>query len=391
MAPKNIARKKTRSSSSASEHDTGKHLREDDELALVQNDIELVNQSIDADARFDLPPGFSLVITNRDNHSLFQALVRQTPPTLYAFNHYWLRREVMDHMLNKWNANEFNTFMRNVRMKHRGEQYWGKDCIALLTLVGTNINMIPVLATKKTCGLHNLSTDVLSRILDLLCGESQETYNDRMHGRWGGQGDYPELVVIGRLLKWRIVVFHHQMSQPSRARESFELEGLDGSEENTHYLMRLEGGHYHGVEFHKNEQMDIVASKLLPVGFSIYRVEGDAYNVFRSLSFLQYGDESVFNEIQTKAKVLTDSGGYDDLVAAGMVLNRNIIVYEHKDLNLVSLTTRNIFLSAQEPTSGNTFCLLQVSDGRYHALEQEPDKVDSSNMETRSKKKSKSM
>jgi hypothetical protein len=390
MRRKNIAYLNTDPRSCASEHDTSKPLIEDDKFKSIRDDIELVNQSIDADARFQLPPGFSLVITERDNHSLFRALVLHATPDLHTFNHIALRRKVMDHMVN-CSANEFTTFMRRVRVEHRDEKYWGKDCVALLTFMGTNINMIPVLATKKTFGLRKLSTPVMSRILDLLCGESQETYLEHMRGRSADHGEYPEIVVVGRILKRRIVILHHQMPHSSMTRKCFEPEGFDGSEEDTIYLMRLEGGHFHGVEFDKNEQIDIIASSMLPSGFSIYRVEGNAHNVFLSLSFLQYGDESEFIWLQTQAKVLTDSRGYEDLVAAGIVLKRHIIVYEHKDINLVSLTTRHIFFDDRISTWGNTFYLLQVSDGRYHALERKQVKVNSSSMETRSRKKSKLM
>jgi len=381
--------------SGAAKHDPGKHESEDDEFRLAEAEIDRVNQSIDADAGFHLPHGFTLrPCTKRDNHSLFRALALFTPPNICDPSHLELRHVVVNRLVYQWRHEAFEMFMRGVRVQQQEKQYRGKDCTALLTCMGVNMNMVPVLASRKTRGLKILPRNLITKILDLMRGETQWSYLKRMQGRSGDRGDYPELVEVGRLLNRHIVVLHHPVTHPSAARTRFEIEGLANHEENTHYLMRLDGGHFHAVEFCKNEQMDIVASLLLPPGLSIYRVNSNTYTVYRSLSYLHYGDESKFMRIYIR--VMGGQGDYDNLVAAGKVLKRHIIVYRHKDLNLVSLTVTHIFLRDVDVASDNTLYLLQVADGRYHALEQERElkvtgvKNPKNTMETRSMSKKKS-
>ncbi len=95
--------------------------------------------------------------------------------------------------------------------------------------------------------------------------------------------------------------------------------------------------------------------------------------MFLALAYLHLGNERRFIEIQRSALLgRTYACDYDDLVAAGRVVRHHIIVYEHEDVRRDSLTTSRIFLC--EADVENTFYLLRVADGRYHALERKPDK-----------------
>jgi hypothetical protein len=175
------------------------------------------------------------------------------------------------------NTETFQSFMREVHLRfYKWKQYWGEDCKSLLTTLGLDMNVEPIIVTKEGSAPYPgvLCRDLLSRILNLLSGETTISYRERILGPKDARGDYPELVAAGQVWNRHIVIMQPAPSQNTMTETRFELAGREFRESNTAYLVRVNDNHYHACHFRHDVQCDTLARLLLPNGFYVEEMEG---------------------------------------------------------------------------------------------------------------------
>jgi hypothetical protein len=131
--------------------------------------------------------------------------------------------------------------------------------------------------------------DLLPRILAFLNGERPTEYRDRiMLHTASGQGDFPELIAASQVYKRHIVVItctsRTGRDVASLKHTHIDFPSLPFIEENTTYVVRVEGNHYHACTFSREEQVDVSARVLLPRGFYVEEIQRDRHSVFRALA-----------------------------------------------------------------------------------------------------------
>jgi hypothetical protein len=331
-----------------------------------------------------LPIWFTTYYVQRGDDSMFRALSLLEDDNTH--HHDQWREKIVEYVANH--------LMKDTR-------YHGKDCKVLTTTVGCNTDMVPILLNKKVCRISSLTKSDLSIIMDFL-SETPEAYRKRRLGHGHNRGSYLELVAIGKILERHVVVFY-----PSGTSIRINNGGVEDLEQNTFYLVCV-GENYHGCKFSKMKQIDAAAKLLLPSDLTMRRVKGDRNNMFRALAYLWNGSEydhvilrnevvnlvvkewknpdvTFVNDIQMDHKDETevsyqtrmlppesDWGDHPELVAAGMFMNRHIILLMHSQLQNDFLT--EMHLKLPKPAQFEIFdyhpvYLLRVADGRFQPLE----------------------
>jgi hypothetical protein len=195
----------------------------------------------------------------------------------------------------------------------------------------------------------------------------------------------------------------------------FHLQGLEVSESNTTYLVRVNNNHYHTCEFRRDIRIDTSARILLPPGFYMEEMKRDKFCMFRALAHLWCRDSEQHIDVrlmivrymifnwgrpwlisqcrwaipeyfilprylerspmlygQETREPFWNQGDIPELVAAGRMAGCHIMVMVHKAVGDKFLSTIQISINGLEVRRDNTFHLLRVADGRFHALELAP-------------------
>jgi hypothetical protein len=373
--------------------------------ATVSGDEEAINQVLHS-VMGQIPPGFTICAVKQDNHCLFRALSR-----VMGKSHAELRHDIVAHICFQ-SHDLFCLFMKDVNQNHvykKKTKYWGRDSRALLSFMGYDMNMEPVLSSGKKTGIATLRFMDMVKILTFLDGDTISSYRERMATPKAGRGGEHEIVVAAHhVVKQHVSVLHlSTLGRLVRINHIVNAELAFPCEEQTLYLACIDGNQYHAYYFSEMDRIDTVAQSLLPSGFcaqKVHRIKNNRNSLFRALAHLWYGDHrkhdimrahivnyiwsnwnathgSLSVYMTTDQNKLTrdeykqrmfrpggEMGDYPELVAASITTRRKIHVWYHATIEDQALKAIPIAVDGPDMNEEDTLYLLQVSDGRFLPL-----------------------
>jgi hypothetical protein len=168
-----------------------------------------------------------------------------------ASTHNKVRKGIVRHLCDQVNGDGntelFVSFMKDVHQRYLGwMQYWGDDCESLLTTLGLNMNVVPVVHSAVINTFRTvLGGDLLTRILLLMWRDSgvlsKTHFGTNVRTRILSSSQLDKFGA-GPLLTWTP---HHRIW----------LAGLEVCESNTTYLVLVNDNYYHSCESQKDMQI----------------------------------------------------------------------------------------------------------------------------------------